>query len=207
MPKPYIIAIGGASGSGKSYLARALQRELPDASVLSVDSYYHELAHLSYAERCGVNFDHPDSVDSALLGRQLATIAQGWPVKRPHYRFDTHSRAPVSDPFMPRQYVIVEGIFALYFVQVRGVSQLKVFVQTPDDECFHRRLDRDTAERGRTAESVTSRYEETVRPMALEYVLPTRHYANVIIPGNQNIVLSVEQVLNAMPSVAMAVAL
>lgn len=204
MIKPYIIAIGGPSGSGKSYLARALKRELPDASVLSLDSYYRELAHLSYDERCAVNFDHPESVDADLLVRQIETIAQGWPVKRPVYQFETHSRARMADPFMPRQYVILEGIFGLYFERVRALAQLKVFVQTPDAECFHRRLDRDTVERGRTAESVTSQYAETVRPMALEFVWPTRHYANVIIPGNQQIGLSVDQVLAAMPAMAMA---
>lgn len=206
MPKPYIIAIGGPSGSGKSYLAHALTRELPDASVLSLDSYYHELAQLSYEERCAVNFDHPDSVDSALLISHLETIAQGWPVKRPIYRFETHSRAAATDPFLPRRYVILEGIFALYFARVRELAALKVFVKTPDAECFSRRLDRDTAERGRSAASVASQYEDTVRPMAFEYVWPTRHYANLVIPGNQNIGLSVEQVLATMPSMAMAAA-
>jgi uridine kinase len=206
MAKPYIIAIGGPSGSGKSYLAAALTRELGDASVLSVDSYYHDLPQLSYEQRCAVNFDHPDSVDSALLASQLESITQGWPVKRPIYRFETHARAQATDPFLPRRYVIVEGIFALYFARVRELAQLKVFVKTPDAECFERRLDRDTVERGRTAASVTSQYEDTVRPMAFEYVWPTRHYANLVIPGNQSIGLSVEQVLAAMPSMAMAAA-
>jgi uridine kinase len=206
VPTPYLITIGGPSGSGKSYLAHHLAQALPDASVLSLDSYYREYRHLSYAERCELNFDHPDSVDVDLLARQIETVSQGWPVKRPVYDFETHARTPHPEPFLPRRYVILEGIFALYFAEVRRLSAMKVFVTTPDAECFDRRLARDTVERGRTAASVTDQYSRTVRPMAYEFIWPTRHYANVIIPGNQEIGVSVEQVLTAMPSMALAAA-
>jgi uridine kinase len=206
MIKPYLIAIGGPSGSGKSYLAHHLAQALPDASVLSLDSYYREYTHFSYTERCDLNFDHPDSIDVELLNQQIETVAQGWPVKRPVYDFETHARTRHPEPFAPRRYVILEGIFGLYFPRIRDLTSLKVFVQTPDSECFDRRLARDTVERGRSAESVTDQYTHTVRPMAYEYIWPTRHYANVVIPGNQQIHLSVEQVLNAMPQLAMAAA-
>jgi uridine kinase len=206
MKKPYLIAIGGPSGSGKSYLAHHVAQALPDASVLSLDSYYHQYSHLTYERRCELNFDHPDSIDVDLLNRQIETVAQGWPVKRPIYDFETHARTPHPEPFLPRQYVILEGIFALYFARVRELSALKVFVQTPDSECFDRRLARDTVERGRSVESVTGQYTHTVRPMAYEFIWPTRHYANVVIPGNQNIALSVEQVLQAMPQLVLAAA-
>lgn len=204
MKKPYLIAIGGPSGSGKSYLAYRLAHALPDASVLSLDSYYREYSHLTYGERCQLNFDHPDSIDVDLLTRQIDTVAQGWPIKRPIYDFETHSRTRNPEPFLPRQYVILEGIFGLYFAAVRDLAAMKVFVQTPDSQCFDRRLARDTVERGRSAESVTDQYTHTVRPMAYEYIWPTRHYANLVIPGNQNIALSVEQVLHGMPQAAMA---
>lgn len=206
MKKPYLIAIGGPSGSGKSYLAHHLAQALGDASVLSLDSYYQQYNHLSYGERCVLNFDHPDSIDAALLNRQIETVAQGWPIKRPLYDFESHSRTPYPEPFLPRRHVILEGIFALYFARVRELSPLKVFVQTPDSQCFDRRLARDTVERGRSVESVTGQYTQTVRPMAYEFIWPTRHYANVVIPGNQSIALSVEQVLNAMPQFALAAA-
>jgi uridine kinase len=206
MSKPLIIAIGGPSGSGKSYLAQHLAQALPDSSVLSLDSYYREFHHLGYAERCELNFDHPDSIDTPLLIAQMETLAQGWPIKRPVYDFETHARHPLPEPFLPRRYVILEGIFALYFARVRQLALLKVFVQTPDSQCFDRRLARDTVERGRSAASVSDQYTHTVRPMAYEYIWPTRHYANVIIPGNQPIAHSVDQVLSALPQLALAAA-
>jgi len=204
--KPYIIAIGGPSGSGKSYLAHALAAELGDASVLPLDCYYREYTRLSFEDRCALNFDHPESMDEDLMTRQLELLAEGLPVKRPVYDFETHGRLPVADLFRPRRYLILEGIFALHFARVREIADLLVFVQTPDPECFSRRLCRDTVERGRTEESVTEQYNGTVRPMAYEFIWPTRHYARLVIPGDQKIALSVEQVLAAMPLKATAAA-
>lgn len=201
---PRIIAIAGPSGAGKSYLAYALQSRLPDANVLAMDSYYRELSRLSYEERCAVNFDHPSLIDDGLLTAHLEKLARGEAVERPVYHFDTHSRDPISEPFAPGQYLLLEGIFALYFERVRAMADLRVFVETPDNTCFTRRMDRDIIERGRTPASVTHQYNETVRPMALEYVWPTKRYADVVIPGDQNIEQSIRQVLDALPEFALA---
>ncbi len=192
---PYLIAIAGPSGAGKSYLAHHLADALP-AAVLSLDSYYRELAGLSYDERCAFNFDHPDSLDRPLLIEQITDLAHGRPIQRPVYRFETHSRAPGSVRFTPPPYVILEGIFALYFPEIRALTELKIFVDTADGLCFRRRLLRDTVERERSSESVTKQYDETVRPMALEYVWPTEDFADLLIPGDQPIDVSVRQVLS-----------
>ena len=200
--KPYVIAIAGPSGAGKSYLAHALASRLPDASVLSLDSYYRDLSNLSLEDRAAVNFDHPAALDEELLVSQIAQLADGSSVDRPVYDFETHSRVDRTDPFIPGRYLIIEGIFALYFDRVRAMTGAKVFVQTPDSQCFERRLDRDTIERGRTPDSVVNQYHQTVRPMAFQYVLPTKAFADVVIPGNQEIGRSVEQVLDAMPAAA-----
>ncbi|MBY0506339.1 MAG: uridine kinase [Bryobacteraceae bacterium] len=202
---PYLIAIAGPSGAGKSYLAHHLAAALPaEAAVLSLDSYYRELTSLSYDERCLFNFDHPSSLDQPLLLQQLRDVAAGKTIERPIYQFETHSRAPHTERFAPPPFVILEGIFALYFPEIRDLAQLKVFVETPDGLCFDRRLRRDTTERERTAESVTRQYDETVRPMAAEYVWPTAAFADLVIPGNQPIAESLRQVLAAMPQMATA---
>ncbi len=194
--QPYLIAIAGPSGAGKSYLAHHLAQALPaPAAVLSLDSYYLELTGLSYGERCQFNFDHPAALDHDLLVAQVRSVAAGQAVDRPIYQFETHSRAHHSAPFDPPPFVILEGIFGLYFSEIRALANLKVFVETPDGLCFDRRLRRDTSERERSEESVTRQYSETVRPMAAEYVWPTAAFADVILPGNQPIDESVRQVL------------
>ena len=198
--------MAGPSGAGKSYLAHHLAESLPaEASVLSLDSYYRELAGLSYEDRCHFNFDHPDALDRSLLVRQVRQLAVGNPIHRPVYQFGTHSRAAVEKRFLPTPYVILEGIFALYFPEIRDLTQLKLFVDTPDGLCFGRRLQRDTVERERSSESVTKQYAETVRPMAYQHVRPTADFADLILPGYQPIDQSVSQVLAHLPRAAMAV--
>lgn len=194
--KPYLIAIAGPSGAGKSYLAQHVAAALPaPAAVLSVDSYYRERTGLSYDERCAINFDHPDALDRPLLLDQIAALSQGQAIEHPVYQFETHARAANAVAFVPPPYVILEGIFALYFAELRELAQLKVFVETPDGLCFNRRLKRDTEERDRSEESVTRQYTETVRPMAYEYVWPTAQFADLVISGRQPIAESVSQVL------------
>jgi len=193
---PILIAIAGPSGAGKSYLAHHLASSLPAlAAVLSLDSYYRELNGLNYAERCGVNFDHPHALDKLLLVDQIRDVAAGRPIQRPVYQFDTHSRAPESEAFVPPPFVILEGIFALYFEEIRSLTDVKIFVETPDGLCFHRRLERDTVERERSVESVTEQYSATVRPMALEHVHPTAAFADLVLSGDRPIAESVSEVL------------
>lgn len=202
-----MIAIAGPSGAGKSYLSHHVAEALSvPSAVLSLDSYYVELTGLSYDQRCGFNFDHPDSIDRQLLLDQLRAVANGRAIDRPIYQFETHSRASETARFTPTPFVILEGIFALHFPEVRALTQLKVFVEAPDGLCFRRRLKRDTQERERSEESVTRQYADTVRPMAYEYVWPTAQWADLVIPGDQPIAESVRQVLECVSSKPLAIA-
>ncbi len=191
---PYLIGIAGPSGSGKTYLAEALGKALA-APILSLDCYYRELSHLPFEERSKSNFDAPDSLDHGLLRRQLAQLAAGAEIEAPVYDFTRHTRADEVRRFCPAGFVIVEGLFALYWDDVRALLGTKVYVELPDPVCFERRLERDMRERGRSRESVCEQYDETVRPMAERYIAPTRRWADVVVGGADPIARSVAAVL------------
>lgn len=191
---PYLIGIAGPSGSGKTELARRLAAMLP-AQIVSLDSYYRELAGLPLQQRALVNFDSPDAIDRDLLFEQLAEIAAGREVAVPVYDFALHTRAPRSHRLRPREFVIVEGLFALYWKEIRELLRTKVFVAAEDQVCFERRLRRDVRERGRSEESVLLQYATTVRPMAAQHVIPTRAYADVVASGTDSLARSSALVL------------
>lgn len=194
-----LIGIAGPSGSGKTALARKLEAALPgETSIVSLDSYYRELSHLSLDERTHVNFDHPDSLDWPLFLDHLDRIGRGEAIPEPVYRFDQHNRAPDVTWVEPADWVLIEGILVLHREDVRARLELKVYVETPDELCLRRRIDRDTAERGRTTESVHWQYARTVRPMAAEFVWPQRHVADVTVSGQEPFDASVARVLGAL---------
>lgn len=182
MRKPCLIGIAGPSGAGKSRLAEALAERL-SAPILSLDSYYREYPDLPFAERARINFDEPAALDSALLLEQLACLAQGGEIAVPVYDFATHNRVPERILLRAGECVILEGLFTLYWEEIRALLAVKVFVATGDDVCYGRRLERDTRERGRSPESVRWQYDTTVRPMAERYVLPSRQFADVVVSG------------------------
>jgi uridine kinase len=179
---PYLIGIAGPSGSGKTELSRFLAREL-NAPILAVDSYYADLAHLPLAERARANFDVPDSIDHLLFTEHLSEVAAGRGIAVPVYDFAQYSRTGETEPLIPGEFAIVEGLFALYWADVRALLGAKVYVDAEDGICYARRLARDVAERGRSPESVSAQYRATVRPMAERYILPTRAYADIVISG------------------------
>lgn len=180
--RPYLIGIAGASCSGKTELARHLAARL-EAPVVSIDSYYRELNHLSVEERALVNFDEPAAIDEPLFISHMQALARGEEVLCPTYDFATHSRTREVTLIPAAAFVIVEGLFALHWPEVRALLGTRVYVDTPDEVCFERRLERDTRERGRTEESVRRQYAATVRPMAELHVWPTRRYADIIVSG------------------------
>lgn len=182
--RPYLIGIAGPSGAGKTTLAQRLAREL-QAPILSLDAYYRSLDALPPAERERVNFDHPSALDHALLIEQLTALAAGRTIQVPVYDFATHTRTGETVPLAAPGFAIVEGLFALYWEEVRAQLATRVFVEAGDAVCFTRRLERDTRERGRSVESVQLQYRETVRPMAERYVLPTRAFADVVVGGTE----------------------
>lgn len=185
-----VVGICGGTGSGKTTLAQRIASELSadTALLLQQDHYYKELpAHYSDSEFAHHNFDHPDSVDTELLVRQLAELKAGKPVDRPVYDFTLHRRRAESLHLEPRAAIILEGILVFENAALRELMDVKIFVDTDADIRFIRRLERDIRERGRTVESVVHQYLMTVRPMHLEFVEPSKRYADVIIPeGGRN---------------------
>jgi uridine kinase len=192
--RPYLIAIAGPSGSGKTTVARRLAESLP-ATIFSLDSYYFDLAHLSLEERARANFDHPDSLDSELLSQHLHELAEGKEIVRPVYDFSTHTRSKETKRVRSNEYLIVEGLFTLYWSKIREIFGTKIFVDAAHDVCLPRRQARDINERGRTVESVLTQYAQTVRPMADQFINPTKQYADIVLDGCHAIEQSAAKVL------------
>jgi uridine kinase len=181
---PLVIGIAGGSGSGKTTVAQTiLQRVGPDRiSFLQHDAYYKDLSGLPPAQRAEVNFDHPNSLESELLIQQIQQLRDGLAVEVPIYDFSTHSRTARTFTVQPRGVILVEGILIFTEPLLRELFDVKIFVDTDPDLRFIRRVQRDITERGRTTESVIKQYLATVRPMHLEFVEPSKRYADVIIP-------------------------
>ncbi len=186
-----IIGICGGTGSGKTTVANRILESVnaSDVAFIQQDSYYRNLKDLPLDYRQAVNFDHPDALDNELLVHHIRKLKAGGSVELPLYDFKTHTRLNETLLIEPKPIVIIEGI--LIFIDPRLLEQMdiKVFVDTPDDIRFIRRLRRDIAERGRTIDSVIEQYLKTVRPMHMQFVEPSKRYADVIIPeGGHNLV-------------------
>jgi uridine kinase len=187
--KPFVIGIAGGSGSGKTTVARALHDELEphEATLIEQDCYYRDLAHLPHEERARVNFDHPDSLELGLLATQLDALVAGRSIQKPRYDFEAHVRAAESDRVDPRPIILVEGILVLADEGLRARMHLKLFVDTDPDIRVMRRIRRDLEQRGRTFAQVRRQYYDTVRPMHLAFVEPSKRHADLIIPeGGEN---------------------
>ncbi|MEW6240720.1 MAG: uridine kinase [Chloroflexota bacterium] len=184
MTSPLVIGIAGGSGSGKTTVAQEiLQRVGPDRiAFLQHDAYYKDLSGLPPVQRADVNFDHPNSLETELLTQHIEQLKQGQPVEVPIYDFATHSRTAQTFTVRPRGVILVEGILIFAEASLRRMFDVKLFVDTDSDIRFIRRLQRDLSERGRTTESVVKQYMATVRPMHMEFVEPSKRYADVIIP-------------------------
>ncbi len=198
MSAPFLVAVAGASGSGKTALARELAREL-GGTHLHIDHYYRDGAHLAPAERPRQNFDHPAQIEHELLLAHLRALLAGEAVNRPTYDFATHTRLPgqTRKIYEPHA-IILDGIFALHWPKIRELAAVRVYVDTPDALCFERRLRRDVRERGRGPEEVHAHYAATVRPMAEQFVRPSAGWAHLTVDGASSLDWSVEQVLAAL---------
>ena len=189
METPVIIGIAGGTGSGKTTVARAIYDRVGSGRIewISHDSYYRNFEGLSTAERHKINFDHPDSLETELLIRHLDVLAKGSSIEVPMYDFATHSRRTDTQRVEPKRVIIVEGILVLAEAELRKRIDIKLFVDTPADIRFVRRLTRDIQTRGRSLDSVVHQYLTTVRPMHEEFVEPSKRYADLIIPeGGEN---------------------
>lgn len=181
--RPLTIGIAGGSGSGKTSLTRVLVERLgtQQCAALDHDSYYRDLAHLTPKARAAVNFDHPDSLDNALLARHVRELKAGRAIDKPCYDFATHTRTATSRRVEARPMILCEGILLLGVPELRDSFDLRIFVDAPADVRILRRLQRDIAERGRTVESVARQYMATVRPMHERYVEPARATADLVL--------------------------
>lgn len=188
-----VIAIAGASASGKSLIASTIYKELKaelgvdDIGIISEDAYYRDQTHLSMEERVKTNYDHPNSMDHALLVSQLRSLKEGQAVDIPEYDYAEHNRKTTVTHFKPKKVIILEGILLLTDEKIRKELDMSIFVDAPLDICFIRRLQRDMQERGRSLDSVITQYRETVRPMFLQFVQPSKQYADIVVPkGGKN---------------------
>lgn len=188
-----IIGIAGASASGKSLIAQTIYEELVaelgagQIGVITEDCYYRDQTHLTMEERVKTNYDHPNALDHDLLVQHLSQLLKGDAVDIPQYSYTEHTRMSKVTPFAPRRVIILEGILLLTDSRLRDLMDASIFMDTPLDICLLRRLVRDVQERGRTMDSVLKQYQKTVRPMFLQFIEPSKQYADVIVPrGGKN---------------------
>lgn len=183
-----IIGITGGTGSGKTTVVNTITKQLPknEVVVIAQDAYYNDTSHLTYEERVALNFDHPMSIDFALLTQHLKQLKKGNAVEQPVYSFVTHNRTGETITTPPKKVVIVEGILILTHPELRSLFDIKIFVHADSDERLIRRLKRDIKERGRDMEEVLARYQSTLKPMHEQFVEPTKALADIIIPNHRH---------------------
>ena len=204
--RPVIIGVAGGSGSGKTTVVREIVRALgPDrVTLIQHDSYYLDRSGMTPAERAAVNYDHPDALETALLVDHVRDLLRGRPVRVPVYDFATHTRTADAVEAAPRRAVIVEGILVLTDPELRALMDIRVFVDTDADLRIIRRLERDVAERGRSIQSVVAQYLDSVRPMHLEFVEPSKRYAHLIVPEGGENTVAVDMLITKLRSITSA---
>lgn len=184
-----VIGIAGGTGSGKTTVVKKIMESLPknEVSLVSQDSYYKDNSHLPLEERQKINFDHPDAIEFELLTKHVAELKKGKEVKEPIYSYLTCTRSEETNTILPTKVVIVEGILILGNPELRDLFDIKVFVSADADDRLIRVINRDIVERGRTVEVVLDRYHKSVKPMHLQFIEPTKRYADLIMPqGGHN---------------------
>ena len=183
-----IIGVAGGSGSGKTTITHAVVDAVAndEVSLIQHDAYYRDLTHLDIEERRRINYDHPDSLETELLIHHLQELRAGRDIALPVYDFSLHTRTAETIPVAAEAVIMVEGILVLAEPELRKLMDLRIYIDTDADLRFIRRLTRDISERGRTVESVTEQYLGTVRPMHLQFVEPSKRYADIIVPDGYN---------------------
>ncbi len=193
-----LILIGGGSGAGKTSIAQHLSAVLGPTltTVVPIDAYYRDRRHIKRDDPLAGNFDSPDALDYRLLNKHINSLLNGHSIERPKYNYQTHQRNEETQPVSPRKYLVVEGLFALYWATLRAQSDIAAFVTTSNKLALTRRLHRDIQERGGSEASIRTQWEDTVWPMYLTYVDPTRQFADLLIDGSASIEDSAERLLH-----------
>ncbi len=190
-----IVGIAGGTGSGKTTVVKKIMQELPpeEVAILPQDSYYKDNSHLPMEERQEMNFDHPASVEFNLLIKHIEELKKGYSIQQPIYSYLTCTRAEETIKVEPKKVVIIEGILVLTNARLRDLMNIKVFVDADADDRLSRVITRDIIERGRSVNKVLERYEKTVKPMHLQFIEPTKRYADIIIPqgGNNKVAIDI----------------
>ncbi len=201
--KPVVIGVAGGSGSGKTTVVNANTRRLgPDqVAFIQHDSYYYDRSHIPPDERVNINYDHPDALETPLLIEHLRALKDDHAVEVPVYDFAAHARTTQTQCIQPRSVVILEGILILSDRDLRELMDIRVFVDTDSDLRILRRIERDLTERGRSLSSVVQQYLQTVRPMHLEFVEPSKRYAHIIIPEGGHNRVAVDMLLTKIKTI------
>ena len=195
--KPLIIGIAGGTGSGKSTVARNVAQALSAASVafIDMDGYYRDFSHVPFEERRRINWDHPDAFDWELLVAQLTSLLAGEPIDKPVYDFASHTRGARTVRIHAAEVVVIDGILLFADVRARDLCDVKVFVDADADTRLIRRIRRDIAKRGRPLEEILEQYSTTVQPMHLQFVEPSKRYADVIVPRGGHNRIAIEMIV------------
>ncbi|WMM23255.1 uridine kinase [Tissierella sp. MB52-C2] len=205
MKRPLLIGITGGTGSGKSTVSKEIFKSIHEKkiTIIEQDSYYKDQSHLTFEERVNTNYDHPFAFDNQLLIKHLKDLLDNKPIEKPIYDFEKHTRKEETEIVEPKDIIILEGILILTEEEIRDLLDIKIFVDTDSDVRVIRRILRDIKDRGRTLDSVILQYMETVRPAHLQFIDPTKRYADIIIPeGGYNkvavdiIVAKINSILN-----------
>ena len=195
----HLVGIAGPSCSGKTEIASWLSQRT-GAPILNLDVYYRDMAGIPMETRAATNFDEPAALDEAAILAHATALARGESVCTPSYDFATHTRVPGERIIASAPLIILEGLFTLYWWELRELLATTVYVDAPHEVCLQRRLERDVRERGRTPESVKWQFETTVRPMADQHICPTRHFAHIVLAGTDPVEDSGRRVLKLLPS-------
>jgi uridine kinase len=200
--QPLIIGIAGGTGSGKTSVTAAILKFLHEERILVIqhDSYYRDLSSYRGLSPDKINFDHPDSLETDLLVRHLQELKQGKPIDQPIYNFTTHHRLKETHHLESREIIIIEGILIFVDKQLRELMDIKIFLDTDADERLIRRIRRDLLERGRSVDSVMNQYMNTVKPMHLQFVEPSKHWADIIIPSGAENTVAIDMVVTKIKS-------
>jgi uridine kinase len=192
------IGVYGGTGSGKTTIVSKIVSEFPtnEIQVISQDSYYKDTSHLTFEERCALNFDHPDAIDFPLLYQHVNSLKNGDNIEQPVYSFETHNRTKETVTVVPKKILIIEGILILNYPKLRSLFDLKIFIDADSDMRMERRVSRDISERGRTPEEVLNRYLNTLKPMHKQFIEPMKVHADITLENHQNTPLNLSELID-----------